>query len=672
MNLDSELAFIDNLSNENRKIKKLRRSLENRPDDPSIWNALGHDIYENNYWNESLLVFNKVIELDPQNEDAWLNKGKAYFALGNYDESLKCVNHSIGINEKNGDAWLNKGKAYFALGNYDESLKCVNHSIDLGYESFDSYLFKGINNYYLHNIPQSLDDFERAISLDRTNYKSWLNAGIVLIEIKNYPLAERYLRKAYELEPTENDIVRNLAYLYSDILFKFEEALELCQILYQNDPSIEWSIYLAESLLKVKQYPKSRSISRKVLRELGVEKNDDHYTISVILIICSYFLEGNIRKGYIQLKEFLEKWQKHPLVINNDEWVFAGLKKSITNNESNIETRNLLIDLIELAENGRNLDNLLQKLRKIEQLEGIRIDDNIYQIKKDLLNLYKIKLKEEGIDMDHGYRLYPDSNEDLEDIDISNTFMNLNTLTDKIDTPSYEHLDLDLIDLMIIEGRFDSAIELCNSILGRFPNNLDALLKKGLSYYRIGKSEEALNCYEAVLTIDKENAIAILHKAMILQGKGKMSEAEHLYRQVIQLNLLRKDYEGYTSKGIAFSNLGDYDLAMQQFDKAISINPRMDRAIVNKGVVFVQLGKYSEAIKWYDEALKYNKRSFLAIYNKSCLFTRISDFKNALLMLKEAIKINPHFKGFARSDKCFENLIHNKEFISILEGERHC
>ena len=63
------------------------------------------------------------------------------------------------------------------------------------------------------------------------------------------------------------------------------------------------------------------------------------------------------------------------------------------------------------------------------------------------------------------------------------------------------------------------------------------------------------------------------------------------------------DISSFTNKGLKLFGSGQYNEAIQYFDKAISLNPNDALAYYNRGVVKGYLGQYSEEIQDYDKAI---------------------------------------------------------------------
>ena len=62
--------------------------------------------------------------------------------------------------------------------------------------------------------------------------------------------------------------------------------------------------------------------------------------------------------------------------------------------------------------------------------------------------------------------------------------------------------------------------------------------------------------------------------------------------------------EAYYRRGLAYSNLNQYQRAIQDFDEAIRLNPRVAETYNNRGSAYNMLGQHQRALQDYNEALR--------------------------------------------------------------------
>src|SRR4029079_17238087 len=72
----------------------------------------------------------------------------------------------------------------------------------------------------------------------------------------------------------------------------------------------------------------------------------------------------------------------------------------------------------------------------------------------------------------------------------------------------------------------------------------------------------------------------------------------------------------YILKGISFSNFGRYEEAIEEYNKAIEIDPRDYNGHYNKGNSLSNLGRNEEAIEEYNKAIEIDPRDYNGHYNK--------------------------------------------------------
>lgn len=86
--------------------------------------------------------------------------------------------------------------------------------------------------------------------------------------------------------------------------------------------------------------------------------------------------------------------------------------------------------------------------------------------------------------------------------------------------------------------------------------------------------------------------------------KGDFDSALEQYNRAIELDGTIE--EAYNNRGVVYTKRMQNDLALADFNKAIEIRPRYADALNNRGVIYKRKGMFDMALRDYAEALRYN------------------------------------------------------------------
>ncbi|MDB4889707.1 MAG: repeat precursor [Gemmatimonadetes bacterium] len=93
--------------------------------------------------------------------------------------------------------------------------------------------------------------------------------------------------------------------------------------------------------------------------------------------------------------------------------------------------------------------------------------------------------------------------------------------------------------------------------------------------------------------------------------------------------------------GLASTEKGEYDKALEEYDQAIRLKPDFASAYKNRGVTFAQKGDYDSAIRDFDQALKLKPDMASAFNSRGLAHQSKGDFVKSVQDFDEAIKLRP-------------------------------
>jgi len=167
-------------------------------------------------------------------------------------------------------------------------------------------------------------------------------------------------------------------------------------------------------------------------------------------------------------------------------------------------------------------------------------------------------------------------------------------------------------------------------------------------------------CYKA-LTLwvegkftDPKKAIEYLNNAIKLQpgnyyyvlrgvaytDLGQYQRAIADYTEAIRLKPDDAD-EAYYNRGFAYDKLGQYQRAIADYNKAIRLRPDYARAYSNRGSVYQELGQLQRAIKDYNQAIRLKPDYPDTYYNRGNAYRNLGQLQRAIEDYNQVIRLQP-------------------------------
>ncbi len=203
------------------------------------------------------------------------------------------------------------------------------------------------------------------------------------------------------------------------------------------------------------------------------------------------------------------------------------------------------------------------------------------------------------------------------------------------------------------QKNYDSAIICFNKCLGKDPNYLNALFNRASSFQKTGDYrrcyEDALRC----LDIDKEKVFEWLEESV--QNKNNDTSYNNIgffyslaknykkaienYNKAIEINPLC--FTAYINRGIAYVLLSDYRRAIKDFDKAEKLDPKNPIVYTNRGIAYHNLMEEEQAIKDFNKAVQVAPNSREGYLERGLYFVLIEEYDKAIKDFEKIIKLFP-------------------------------
>ena len=92
---------------------------------------------------ESIIYYQRAVELQPRSAEAWIIYGEILFDLARYEEALFAFDKAIEAHRKCSYSWLNRGLTLINLGRLEESISSWENVVIFASTAIEQYTREG-------------------------------------------------------------------------------------------------------------------------------------------------------------------------------------------------------------------------------------------------------------------------------------------------------------------------------------------------------------------------------------------------------------------------------------------------------------------------------------------------------------------------------------------------
>jgi tetratricopeptide (TPR) repeat protein len=135
-----------------------------------------------------------------------------------------------------------------------------------------------------------------------------------------------------------------------------------------------------------------------------------------------------------------------------------------------------------------------------------------------------------------------------------------------------------------------------------------------------------------------ENAFDYISKGNKLANTKKYPEAIEQYQKALRID--PKNNRANLLLGLCYAQSGDLDAALPYMQKAAKNSPSYT-SFYNLGLIHSVRGESTEAVAAFDQALALDPKSFDASYQKGLAYSHLKKNDQAILAYQKALELNP-------------------------------
>lgn len=201
-------------------------------------------------------------------------------------------------------------------------------------------------------------------------------------------------------------------------------------------------------------------------------------------------------------------------------------------------------------------------------------------------------------------------------------------------------LQRELERYLYFKGQFAESAKLGSDVIQKLPNDREGVDYLAYDLYYLGRYDEALALatkYEPVLSKDKDLPLIA---GNVHAHNGDRTTAVNDYTRALELD--PKMATGYVNRGFVFNDLREPGKAAKDFQTALQLDPRYGEAHLGLGYADLQLHRPKSALKQLDIAEKLLGKSHAGHLARAEAFRQEQDFPHAATEYRAALAEAPN------------------------------
>jgi tetratricopeptide (TPR) repeat protein len=164
-----------------------------------------------------------------------------------------------------------------------------------------------------------------------------------------------------------------------------------------------------------------------------------------------------------------------------------------------------------------------------------------------------------------------------------------------------------------------------------------------LTWKQVGYWHDSLSLFNHALNVTKNNYRVHNMRGVAYADLGNFKQAIEDYSRAIEIE--PGFPEAYYNRGKDYTELGNFKKAVEDYTKAIAIKPDYAMAYNGRGNAYFDLGNQREAIADYGRAIELKPDYPDAYFNRGNTFVHLGNYQEAIRDYSRAIEIKPDYTG---------------------------
>jgi Flp pilus assembly protein TadD len=133
--------------------------------------------------------------------------------------------------------------------------------------------------------------------------------------------------------------------------------------------------------------------------------------------------------------------------------------------------------------------------------------------------------------------------------------------------------------------------------------------------------------FEEILNLEPANALALFGQGLVFLTKNEPTGAEQKLRRALELDSTL--WQAYACLGIIYDRQKRFTAALDEYDKALAINPSSAAVLNNQGMSYYLIGDYEKSVHSFMAALRIDRENARIYNNLGLAFAGLGRYDEA-------------------------------------------
>ncbi|KAK1274771.1 putative UDP-N-acetylglucosamine--peptide N-acetylglucosaminyltransferase SPINDLY [Acorus gramineus] len=198
-------------------------------------------------------------------------------------------------------------------------------------------------------------------------------------------------------------------------------------------------------------------------------------------------------------------------------------------------------------------------------------------------------------------------------------------------------------------NKFADALVLYQAVLEKDTTNVDAHIGKGICLQMQNMTRPAFESFSEAIQLDPQNACALTHCGILYKDQGLLLEAAESYQKALMADPAYKPAAEclaivLTDLGTSLKLAGNTQEGIQKYFEALRIDSHYAPAYYNLGVVYSEMMQYDLALNCYEKAALQRPMYAEAYCNMGVIYKNRGDLEAAISCYERCLTVSPNFE----------------------------